>query len=652
MALTVNTNIPSLNTQRNLNSTSNALSVSMQRLSTGSRINSAKDDAAGLLTSNRLTSQINGLTVAARNANDGISLSQTAEGALQQSTTILQRMRDLAVQSANGSNSDSDRAALQKEVSALQSELSRIADTTTFGGKKLLDGTFGTSTFQVGANAYETIDVRVKSAAATDIGSYQASSKATTDTSLAGAAADRLPGIDNLGTRTASVVQSAAAAFTATTVTVVGGGKEADVTIAADDSAKSLAAKFDSVIPGLTATARTVFKAEVVAGAGESAEFEMTVGSGTDARTVQFVGVTSTQDLADQINANSQLELKANIDKNGALTIESSTGENVTFGNITGSAGIKVQVQDADGNFGAQRAVGYNDGDGNGQTVVGYLQLNSPDSYSVTSTPTTKNISFNDLTVDIDMIGATNYAAGDTLRLASITVGSEVVNFATTDTFTDSASFRSLIEGNSTLSALLEVNTVGGNTTLRARNGSDSISFGALTYQDNDGGAVGALAGGEFTYNQLLNTGVLNGTPVVNVGATIAGATAQTTTAIAVEGSNELFASGAPTQATVAELDISSADGAQRALAVIDNALAGIDSQRADLGAVQNRFENTISNLQNISENATAARGRILDTDFAAETANLSKLQIMQQAGTAILAQAKQLPQAVLSLLQ
>jgi len=176
MALTVNTNIPSLNTQRNINNTSNALNTSMQRLSTGSRINSAKDDAAGLQISNRLANQINGLNVATRNANDGISLAQTAEGALQQSTNILSRIRDLAIQSANGSNSDADRAALQKEVSAQQAELTRIAETTTFGGRKLLDGSFGTSSFQVGSNAYETIDVSLKSAASNKIGAYQLNS--------------------------------------------------------------------------------------------------------------------------------------------------------------------------------------------------------------------------------------------------------------------------------------------------------------------------------------------------------------------------------------------------------------------------------------------------------------------------------------------
>src|SRR5690554_2365009 len=161
MALSVNTNVASLNTQRNLNASANGLATSLQRLSTGSRINSAKDDAAGLQIANRLTSQINGMGVAVKNSNDGISMAQTAEGALEQSTTILQRMRDLSLQAANGSNSAEERKALNAEVSELKKELDRIANTTSFGGKKLLDGSFQATTFQVGAAANETITVKL-----------------------------------------------------------------------------------------------------------------------------------------------------------------------------------------------------------------------------------------------------------------------------------------------------------------------------------------------------------------------------------------------------------------------------------------------------------------------------------------------------------
>src|SRR5690554_1456881 len=161
MALTVNSNIASLNAQRNLSGSTNALSTSLERLSSGSRINSAKDDAAGLQISNRLTSQINGLNVAVKNANDGISMAQTAEGALQESTNIMQRMRDLALQASNGSNSAEERKALNQEFTNLSGELTRIAETTTFGGKSLLNGTLTGESFQVGSNAGETLSFSI-----------------------------------------------------------------------------------------------------------------------------------------------------------------------------------------------------------------------------------------------------------------------------------------------------------------------------------------------------------------------------------------------------------------------------------------------------------------------------------------------------------
>ncbi|KEK27700.1 flagellin N-terminal helical domain-containing protein, partial [Shewanella xiamenensis] len=179
MAITVNTNVTSLSSQKNLNNANNALKTSMERLSSGLRINSAKDDAAGLQISNRLTSQINGLDVAQRNANDGISIAQTAEGAMQTSTDILQRMRDLSLQSANGSNSTEDRAAMQKEISSLQTELTRIADTTSFGGQKLLDGTYGTQKFQVGSNANETISISLGDVSSNKIGNNAISGAGT-----------------------------------------------------------------------------------------------------------------------------------------------------------------------------------------------------------------------------------------------------------------------------------------------------------------------------------------------------------------------------------------------------------------------------------------------------------------------------------------
>ncbi len=642
MALTVNTNIPSLNTQRNINNTSNALNTSMQRLSTGSRINSAKDDAAGLQISNRLTNQISGLNVAVRNANDGISLAQTAEGALQQSTNILQRMRDLAIQSANGSNSDADRAALQKEVSALQSELTRIAETTTFGGRKLMDGSFGTSSFQVGSNAYETIDVTVKNASASAIGSHQVNSGANTMTAkLVDAETAIFKDADGN-----ALVSQANTPFQAGTLTVVGGGQKKDIEVAANDSAKSLAAKFDGAISGMTASARTVFKAEVdIQGSDQSLNMSVTVGENT----VQLVGVNSTQSLADQLNSNaSKLGLTANVDKDGVLTVTSSTGENVSFGAVTNANGdaaaggsIKVNVQNSNGSYNSASGLS-----SSGGTVVGYLQLNSPTSYAITEqklpadTVATHQLALNITQGEDATDPAAPVATGVSLDKISIANGTaapdEITlggNYSTNAELAEAiktADTGNLLEVvHDTQTDLLTIKSVSGN----------AITIGAVTQEGSGTGGSLAMAklGTDGKYGAAGDAnGAVSSGAIVDNGAKVA----------------NLFSDAKAEMSSVAKVDISTAEGAQNALAVIDNALAGIDSQRADLGAVQNRFDNTINNLQNISENASAARSRIMDTDYAAETANLSKNQVLQQAGTAILAQAKQLPQSVLSLLQ
>ncbi len=508
MALTVNTNIASLNTQRNLQSSSNALSTSMQRLSTGSRINSAKDDAAGLQISNRMTSQINGLGVAVRNANDGISLAQTAEGALQQSTNILQRMRDLSLQSANGTNDDNDRKALQKEVSALQSELTRIADTTTFGGRKVLDGSFSSVEFQVGSNARETISMSVLAADSKSLGSYTSKSEGT-KTGLAATAA-------------AAATESGITGVAANTMTITGpdgqkaigkvgtGAGTDDTNVSAKAYADAInAVKSDT---GVSATASTSAEISQLSAAG-TVEFTLK-GANSSAVTIKAVisDKTDLTSLANVINAQTaSTGIVAETDKGtGALKLTNSEGHNIDIGgfDIKDAAGASVA--------------------GAGASVAGFSQ------------------------------------DGTKTAAASLTTAA----------------------GNTTVS---------GNFKLSASGGFD-ISGASLT----------------------------------------AFKTATVTS----------------TMSSVGTIDISKAEGAQNALEIIDGALSQIDSARSSLGAVQNRFENTISNLQNVQENVSAARGRIQDTDFAAETANLSKNQILQQAGTAILAQAKQLPQAVLSLLQ
>ncbi len=512
MALTVNTNVASLNTQRNLSSSSNALNTSLQRLSTGSRINSAKDDAAGLQISNRLTSQVNGLGVAVRNANDGISLAQTAEGALQQSTNILQRMRDLSLQSANGSNSTTERQALNQEVSQLKEELNRISDTTTFGGQKLMNGDFGTKQFQVGANANETIGVSINSASSTDIGANRVALAGSGVGKIVGPAAG-IPAASGLGAAGAKLTVTGAAG-SATTAEIPANSSAADVASAVNGVTGST---------GVTADARTVVKLSGLTGAGATS-FDLVGKDGTSTNINTVVSnKDDLRDLATAINTQS-----------------SSTGINATI---------------------------------------------SEDRKSITLTSERgDNIGIGNFAVDIN--GSGTITAADT---GAITV--ENLDY-------DGKSFATAVTDTLTTFVATDSTVITGNIRLDS-----SSSF--------------------------------------QVSGTAAAATI-------VSGAGDSLSK----LAKVSDVDISDTVGAQSAIAVIDAAIAGIDKNRASLGAVQNRFENTISNLQNISENVSAARGRIQDTDFAAETANLSKNQILQQAGTAILAQANQLPQAVLSLLR
>lgn len=529
MALTVNTNIASLNTQRNLQNSSNALQTSMQRLSTGSRINSAKDDAAGLQISNRLTSQISGLGVAVRNANDGISLAQTAEGALQQSTNILQRMRDLSLQSANGSNDSTDRQALQKEVSQLQSELTRISETTVFGGRKLLDGTFSNVGFQVGANSFEAISFSIASADAAKLGKEVK----TADLSLA-------------GVTTASIAAASTTAESAVkeqTLTVTADGKSYEAKVAKGASAGDVARSLTDVTFGkVQASAQTA----VQLGSAN-------VGDTSDAMTVSINGVSlgSITGAAD--------------DSAFATALAQKINDEVAAGNL--SSTIQAVVDDTD-----DTKVNLVD------TAGGNISVKFQASSDGDASGTAPSLSVNNFTGKVD---ASDLANADASLLGS---SGQTLNSAGAGTV---------------ITGVMEFKTT-----------AEAVS---LHSSDTTGGITSAATAtnGAGTRSNIVNE-----------------------------------------FKTVLAIDVTTASGAQQAIDVLDASIAAIDSQRADLGAVQNRFDNTIANLQNIGENVSAARGRIQDTDFAAETANLSKNQILQQAGTAILAQAKQLPQAVLSLLQ
>ncbi|OLQ76029.1 flagellin B [Photobacterium proteolyticum] len=381
MAVTVNTNVSAMTAQRYLGQATEATGKSMERLATGSKINSAKDDAAGLQISNRLMTQSRGLDVAVRNANDGISMAQTAEGSMQETTSILQRMRDLSLQSANGSNSQEDRASIQEEVTALNDELNRIAETTSFGGTKLLNGQFGSRSFQVGADSGEAVQMNFNNIRSDE--------------------------------------------------TKMGG---------------SMLTSTNKVAADATLNADTAIELSVTDAGGTATAVNVSLVKGDDI-----------EEIATRINGQND-KINASVSEEGELQLFSSEG-----------------------------AVG--------------------------------------------------------------------------------------------------------------------VTTGGIAMTDSAGTAVDA---------------------------TIAGTAANT---------------------TVSEIDVTSVGGAQKAVAVLDGAMKYVDSERAQLGASQNRLNHTINNLNNVNENVSASNSRIRDTDFAKETTNMTKNQILSQASTSILAQAKQAPQAALSLL-
>jgi flagellin len=597
MPQVINTNVASLNSQRNLTTSQGQLATALQRLSSGLRINSAKDDAAGLAISERFTTQIRGLNQAVRNANDGISLSQTAEGALAESGNALQRIRELAIQSANSTNSASDRQALNAEAQQLLSEVQRIAQTTQFNGQNILDGSFSSAQFQVGANANQTISFGIAGATTDTLGAYQATSTAVTSTAFDGA------GFTINGVEIGVSAETSAAGVTADSAT-----------------AKATAINAQSSLTGVTATAANeVVGAAPIARAGLSnGELRINdiavgaIASSTNA-------VTQGRNAATAINAvSNQTGVTATADAStGALTLSTADGRNIQID--SGSA-------DADGATAIYNATGL----------------------SVNATAPTGNDSFTVTT-----------AAFDTTPTADLlTVGDTVVIDGVTYEFTDDADSVTAANAGDELRDMINEQFAAGNTTVQGtgtgagvvvtnallgNNGAQAAYYDETGVTDADAVTITGFANGtDGTYaaNGLTTRGTLTLSSAANF--TLGGA----------DLANAGLASANPALSALNEVDISTVEGANAAIAVLDGALSQVTSIRADLGAVQNRFSSTVSNLQATSENLSAARSRILDADFAQETANLTRAQILQQAGTAILAQANAIPQNVLSLLR
>ncbi|QGZ39231.1 flagellin [Pseudoduganella flava] len=515
MASVINTNVASLNSQRNLSSSQSALSTSLQRLSSGLRINSAKDDAAGLAISDRMNAQIRGMNQATRNANDGVSLSQTAEGALSSSGDILQRIRELAVQSSNSTNSSSDRQALQTEVTQLSSELNRIAQTTTFNGQALLDGTMGTANFQVGADANQLISASGANFLTNTYGNNRVENSQVTI---------KADGTSSVVGGTAVTVSGVRGSYTYTTQGTAGG--------TSTDTAKSIAAAVNKQTgnTGVTAEARTDVNLKLQGG---SYEFKLT---------------------GDNTAAGSDVKVSFSVANDGSNASDYSAGINAINAQ-SAKTGITAQYDSENGGIKLTHASGA------------------------------------DIAIE---------------NTSAATAGAMMMN---------------------------TYNATGGLT--------DDDNNSATAYTGVDVGAAQKwTANGRVTFDSESSFSITDAGSGLGLGARDATSGAPATTI------------GASKLKSVSELDVTTFEGSQLAIKIADAALATVNTQRAAYGALQSRFSSAISNLSATTENLSASKSRIVDTDFAAETASMTRGQILQQAGTAMLAQANSLPNGVLSLLR
>ncbi|WP_324740932.1 flagellin N-terminal helical domain-containing protein [Pseudomonas veronii] len=572
MALSVNTNITSLGVQKNLNKASDALSQSMNRLSSGLKINSAKDDAAGMQIANRLNNQVKGLNVAISNANNGVSIAQTAEGAMQESTNTLQRLRELALQAANGDKSDADRVSLQQEFTAKVGELNRIASTTTFGGRNLLDGSFSNVAFQIGANANETISFGMTDISSTALkGNYK---EAAVDGEAMKGLAATVTGT-NIGTKATLTGIAPAAAGTAGTEKISINGV---VISLASSAASSLAAGTSAATEINKQTALTGVTAKADATTGIltlTSKSDITVNE-TVAGSAAKIGLTAsaTPEAAVAVTGATVLGTAGAITVNGnAVTWDDTKTIDDVMGLVKAQAGTGATAEFKDGRIVLTSGEGKD------------IKLANTDSGSLSQLGLSAGTTQAKLTAD-----------------TSIDVNGVEVKFKKGDT------------ADAIVSSI------------------NSASTGVQASKNADG-TLNLFADKDITVKDGSA-----GTGLAALGLS-AVATAGTKTAVTMETS-------------VSDLSVLTAASSQQAIQALDDAMQQIDSQRSQLGAVQNRFASTVANLQSISQNSSAAKGRVEDADFASEAAELTKQQTLQQASTAILSQANQLPSSVLKLLQ
>ncbi|SEI86977.1 flagellin [Allopseudospirillum japonicum] len=738
MAQVINTNMASIMAQRNLNNAQKANETALQRLSSGMRINSAKDDAAGLAISTRFDAQIRGTNMGIRNANDGISLAQTAEGALGAVNDNLQRMRELAVQAANGTLNETDRAALQQEVSSLVSEVDRTVRDTNFNGTKLLDGSFDGVNFQIGANSGQTVGVTVgnmstnvlgaaESAGASAYGnnvslakgdavvngvvigpSFREDDKASfadkANSAIAKAAAFNLHSDEtgvraevdvnrveggNMANRTTATAASAAIAINGVTVTIGIGGQDAE----ADRESVVAAINAKSDLTGVVAINTGDDATGVILEAADGRNITLgiatdvgTINSGASAATAlglnqnMFAGAAATLDnSASYATANTHV---------GGYTLRSVDGRDIEVKSATNNIANAGLVEDT-----YEKGV---------SSVSNTLANKSVGGASLptasTAFGTSNDLLTGDLVINNTSIAATR-ATDDTASIAG-NAGSAIALAAAINRSSEQTGVTAEVDENVMLGGTMSLATAGATAAgsfslngvqiqfsqtsdtgvrrqdvvaqinqVSAQTGVTAIDTG----EDSKGIQLVAADGRNIVLDATGTTdmaglqaatgivGSATGTDVVSI--TKSTVTLKAAQDITVEAgtngaaglANSAFKAGTYGQSeggqALKDIDISTVAGANKALEAIDNAISSVAQVRGDLGAFQNRMESTIRTQEVSSENLTGANSRIRDADFASETAELSRTQVLQQAGVSVLAQANQRPQSVLSLL-
>jgi len=717
----INTNVKALAAQGSLSNVNNKLATSMERLSTGLRINSAKDDAAGLAITNRMTSDIRGFAVAIRNSNDGISMAQTAEGALGQVNDMLQRMRELAVQAANGSVNADNRKAIQLEVDQLKKEIDNIANRTNQNGIKLLDGSATKIDLQTGVNSGEMMTMKIDSVKTKDIG--LGSRASLTSIPSSGDALAALADGDLL-INGVHVGPSLASSDTKSFVDVENGVDNRDKSAISKAAAINLVSKQTGVVATVGKT--TVFGSAMTAGAADGSDV-VTASvkiNGVLTGTFSVGGGDTTVTRAATVNA-----INAISERTGVIAID--TGDDKHGVQLVAKDGRNIDIgQDGgDGDADFIAAAGLNvEG-----TYAGTIELKSlsdaPITISSTDNATSKleNSGFSRGTfaantaqvvttaravataapTDAD-VGLLN---GDTLKINGVTIGAAISSDDRASDVTAASSLKSAsaiaiaaaINKNTTLTgvtAKAQANVIAGNqftagavtaiyvngVTINVSLDENSTLADVASAFNKASGQTGVVAkdngvgitltaedgrnislASDATDAAALGLGddyVATAKEAADAVTTYSTVSLQSDHAFTVESGsegNENFAllgfrtgtyGGSDNGLKVDQIDVTTQEGASQALVALDEAIKSVSMNQANLGAFQNRLEAVVSNLTEVNQNMSASRSRIQDTDYATETTNLAKSQIIQQAATAMLAQANQSAQSVLSLLK